>query len=320
MEKRTIKILPYFEERIWGGSRLLERYGYETDVFPAGEVYNVVALPGAADCPVDGMDMTLSQLYDTCPEWFDCETEQLPIRVNILDPLHDLSVQLHPDDGYALAHDSSRGKPECWVILDAPEDGKIEYGHNARSKEEFSRMATDHDWGHLLKYLPAKKGWFIDIPAGTLHAIGRDVLTYNVSRNADLTYRLFDYDRIDPKIHEHRELAVDKVIDCVNVPDATKGFVWFGPRQEGDLEVTDYWDEPGLYTLSRVKCCGQGSYALPRFAFYTVVEGAGLVNDVPVKKGETVLVPAGTGEMRLAGVLDGFVASYRNETDTRGKE
>ena len=139
------------------------------------------------------------------------------------------------------------------------------------------------------------------------------MLTYNVSRNADLTYRLFDYDRVDPKTGSSRELAIDKVIDCVNVPDTTEGFVWFEPYEQGDLEITDYWDEPGLYTVSRVKCTGRGTYELPRFAFYTVVEGAGLVNDVPLRKGETVLVPAGTGELRLEGVLDGFVASYRNE-------
>ena len=141
-------------------------------------------------------------------------------------------------------------------------------------------IGKGHDWGHLLKYLPAKRDWFIDLPAGTLHAIGRDVLTYNVSRNADLTYRLFDYDRVDPKTGSSRELAIDKVIDCVNVPDTTEGFVWFEPYEQGDLEITDYWDEPGLYTVSRVKCTGRGTYELPRFAFYTVVEGAGLVNEI----------------------------------------
>ena len=315
MEKKTYKILPHFEPRIWGGSRMLERYGYKTDVYPVGEVYNVVAMPGGADCEVEGCGMTLSELYAAEPSWFDCETDELPVRVNILDPLADLSVQLHPGDEYALAHDNSRGKPECWVILDAPEDGKIEYGHNARTKEEFVRMAEAHDWGHLLKYLPAKNDWFIDLPAGTLHAIGRDVLTYNVSRNADLTYRLFDYDRVEKSTGRHRDLHIDKVIDCVNVPDETVGFVWFDPRREGDLEVTDYWAEPGLYDVSRVKCEGQGTYAHDRFLFYTVVEGAGLANDVPVKKGETVLVPAGEGGLRLAGVLDGFVASYQNEQE-----
>lgn len=198
MEKQIVKILPFFEARMWGGERMVKTFHYQTDIFPIGEVYNVVALPGGADCSVAGTDLTLSQLYKQCPDWFDCETEELPIRVNLLDPLADLSIQLHPEDAYAWAHDHSRGKPEAWVILDAPADGKIEFGHHAKTKEEFAQWAQEGDWGKLLKYLPAKKDHFIDIPAGTLHAINRDVLTYNISRNADLTYRLFDYDRVDP--------------------------------------------------------------------------------------------------------------------------
>ena len=93
MEKQIVKILPFFEARIWGGKRMLEAFNYQTDIYPIGEVYNVVALPGAADCPVADTDLTLSQLYKEYPDWFDCETEELPIRVNLLDPLADLSVQ-----------------------------------------------------------------------------------------------------------------------------------------------------------------------------------------------------------------------------------
>ena len=106
MEKQIVKILPFFEARIWGGKRMLETFNYQTDIYPIGEVYNVVALPGAADCPVADTDLTLSQLYKEYPDWFDCETEELPIRVNLLDPLADLSVQLHPDDSYTMKHDN----------------------------------------------------------------------------------------------------------------------------------------------------------------------------------------------------------------------
>lgn len=312
MEKQILKILPFFEPRIWGGTRMVKNFNYQTDLTPIGEVYNVVALPGAADCPVAGTDLTLSQLYKKYPTWFNCDTQQLPIRVNLLDPMADLSIQLHPDDEYALAHDNSRGKPEAWVILDTPEDGKIEFGHHAKTKEEFKKMAEAHDWPNLLKYLPAKKDYFIDIPAGTLHAIGRDVLTYNISRNADLTYRLYDYNRIDPNTQEERTLHIDKVIDNVLVPDTSKGFVWYEPYLKANCEVTDYWDEAGLYSLSRVKVEDFGFYDLERFAFLTVVEGTGKINDVAVIKGETVFVPEGLGQIKLTGPLDLFVASYKN--------
>lgn len=315
MKKQIFKVLPFFEPRIWGGRRMLERFHYQTDVFPIGEVYNVVALPGEADCLIEGTGMTLSELYEKFPAWFRCDTAQLPIRVNLLDPLSDLSVQLHPDDAYALKHDNSRGKPEAWVILDTPEDGKIEFGHHAKTKDEFAKLAQNKAWGSLLKYLPAKKDYFIDIPAGTLHAIGRDVLTYNISRNADLTYRLYDYDRVDPGTGKERELHIDKVIDNVIVPDTSKGFVWYEPYWRDGCEITDYWDEPGLYTLTRIKVTGEGSYETKRFAFITVVEGKGEISGVKVAKGETVFIPDSFGRLDFTGELDMFAASYKNRED-----
>ena len=108
--KKIVKILPFYEPRMWGGGERLENeFNYHTDVKPLGEVYNVVALQGHADCEVSGMDMTLSALYKQYPEWFNCDTEELPVRVNILDPMADLSVQLHPDDAFARAYNGGRG-------------------------------------------------------------------------------------------------------------------------------------------------------------------------------------------------------------------
>ncbi|MFQ7538598.1 MAG: class I mannose-6-phosphate isomerase [Clostridium sp.] len=197
--KKIVKILPFYEPRMWGGGDRLEKeFHYHTDVKPLGEVYNVVALKGHADCDVPEMKLTLSALYKEYPHWFNCDTDELPVRVNILDPVADLSVQLHPDDAFARAYNGGRGKPEAWVILDTTENGRIQFGHRAKTIEEFKEKTEQQDWEGLLKYLKAVKDAFIDIPAGTLHAIGAGVLTYNISRNADCTLRLYDYDRIDP--------------------------------------------------------------------------------------------------------------------------
>jgi len=192
--KKIVKISPFYEPRMWGGGkRLREEFHYETTIAPLGEVYNVVALKNHADCMVEELQMTLSQLYEQKPDWFQCETAELPIRVNILDPMDKLSVQIHPDDAFAKHYNGGRGKPEAWVILDTTEDGEIQFGHHAKTKEEFMQMTEANDFVHLLKYLKAVKDGFIDIPSGTLHAIGKGVLTYNISRNADCTLRLYDY-------------------------------------------------------------------------------------------------------------------------------
>lgn len=312
--KRIVKVEPYYEPRIWGGGkRLKEEFHYETSVEPLGEVYNVVALPGHADCEIPEMGMTLSQLYKEYPGWFRCETEELPVRVNILDPEADLSIQIHPDDAFAKSYNGGRGKPEAWVILDAPEDGKIQFGHHAQNREQFVKWTREKQWEKLLRFLKAEKDGFIDIPAGTLHAIGKGVLTYNISRNADLTLRLYDYDRTDPQTGKKREIQPEEVFDNVNVPDRKIEFQKFPAAGEFGCKVTRYWDEPGLYTLFRLQVENEGKFLHDRFAFYTCVKGEGKINDVEIRQGETVLVPDHMGWIEIKGAVDLFLASYRNE-------
>lgn len=312
--KKIVKIEPYYEPRMWGGgTRLRDEFHYATEVTPLGEVYNVVALPHHADCFVPEMNCTLSELYDHYSEWFECETPELPIRVNILNPMEDLSIQIHPDDDFARQYNKGRGKPEAWVILDAPEEGYIEFGHYAQNKEEFIRWAEQKEWEKLLRYLKTPVDGFIDIPAGTLHAIGKGVLTYNISRNADCTLRLYDYDRVDPDTGKKRPIQPEAVFENVNIPDRLISFLMFPSATEWGCKVTRYWDEPELYTLMRIQTEDRGRFLHDRFAFYTCVKGSGMVNDIKVEQGETILVPAHTGWLEFQGNMDLFLASYRNE-------
>lgn len=299
---------------MWGGRRrLIDEFHYETDIAPLGEVYNVVALPGGPDCLVPSMNQTLSEIYQAKPEWFRCDTKELPIRVNILDPAADLSIQIHPDDEFAKTWNGGRGKPEAWVILDAPKNGQIEFGHYAQTLDQFRNWTEKRQWNQLLRYLPVRKNAFIDIPVGTLHAIGKGVLTYNISRNADLTLRLFDYDRIDPSTGKKRRIEPEAVFENVQIPDRLIEFQDFPPVHEQGLDVIRYTDDPGLYTLIRIQCRGQGRFLQERFAFYTCVKGKGTINGLPVRQGDTVLVTDGNEWTEMEGDLDLFLASYRNE-------
>lgn len=312
--KKIVKIMPFYEPRMWGGGkRLIEEFHYHTDVKPLGEVYNVVALKDHADCMVTELDMTLSELYQKKPDWFNCDTEELPVRVNILDPVAKLSIQIHPDDAFAEKYNYGRGKPEAWVILDTPENGEIQFGHFARTREEFMEKTKRQDWNGLLKYLKAVKDGFIDIPTGTLHAIGKGVLTYNISRNADCTLRLYDYDRIEPATGKKRSIQPEEVFENVNIPDRSTGFVIYPTAKEQGINVTRYCNEPGLYTLMRLQIEEEGVFSHPRFAFYTCVEGSGTIGSTLIRKGETVLVPEGMGMLQFKGKMDLFLASYRNE-------
>ena len=143
--------------------------------------------------------------------------------------------------------------------------------------------------------------------------IGKDVLTYNISRNADCTLRLYDYDRIDPKYGKKRELQKEEVIANVNIPDTSTEFMVYPKSYELGINVTRYCDEPGLYTLNRLEVMNEGMYKHDYFAFYTCVNGEGTINDVHIRKGETVFVPAKSGLLKMKGNLDLFLASYRNK-------
>ncbi len=272
--RKIVKIEPYYEPRMWGGgSRLKEEFHYATDVAPLGEVYNVVALPGHADCFVPEMNCTLSQLYGSCPEWFECETKELPIRVNILDPMADLSIQIHPDDAFAKQYNGGRGKPEAWVILDAPTDGYIEFGHHAKTHEQFKTWSTERKWDKLLRYLKTPVGGFIDIPAGTLHAIGKWVLTYNISRNADCTLRLYDYDRIDPATGAKRAIQVEEVLENVNIPDRLIEFQMFPSVSEHGCQVSATGTRRGCIRCTGSKRRRRGVSFMMRSRFIRVCRG-----------------------------------------------
>ena len=166
------------------------------------------------------------------------------------------SIQIHPDDDFAKQYNGGRGKPEAWVILDTPEDGKIEFGHHAKNREEFVEWTENREWDKLLRYLKAEKDGFIDIPAGTLHAIGKGVLTYNISRNADLTLRLYDYDRVDPSTGKTRDIQPEEVYDNVNLPDKLIEFQQFPAANE----FGTYWKRENIIILCHVILEGKAEY------------------------------------------------------------
>ena len=311
--KQIVRVQPYYEPRMWGGGRrLIDEFHYVTEIAPIGEVYNVVALKNRADCYIPELEISLADLYKSAPNWFNCDTEELPIRVNILDPMADLSIQIHPSDDFAIKYNGGRGKPEAWVILDSVEGGKIQFGHNAKTKEEFVSLSENEKWNQLLKYLPVVIDGFIDIPVGTLHAVGKGVLLYNISRNADCTLRLYDYDRIDPATNCLRPIQVKEVYENVNIPDKSTTFVNCPVEKANGINITRYWDEPGLYTLLRLQIEKAGTFDFDRFSFITCVKGEGQINEVAICQGDTILVPEGMGKLDIKGELDLFLASYRN--------
>jgi mannose-6-phosphate isomerase len=140
---------------------------------------------------------TLRDLYNNHRELFGhYKNEEFPIIVKYIDAKEDLSIQVHPDNDYALKHENSLEKEECWYILDAKADTEIIIGHREKTKDEIRRN-LNKDILNILNYYPIKANDYFYIPQGTVHAICHDTFLIEVSQSNDITYRFYDYDRLD---------------------------------------------------------------------------------------------------------------------------
>ena len=206
-------------EKIWGGTRLRDEFGYEIPSDKVGEYWAISAHPHGVSTIKNGRfaGTGLDQLYAEHRELFGNSSEPVfPLLTKILDANDWLSVQVHPDDHYAMEHEGELGKTECWYVIAADEGAEIIYGHNAKSREELRQQIEKKEWEKLLTKVPVKAGDFFYVPSGTMHAIGSGILILETQQSSDTTYRVYDFDRKDAK-GNLRELHLEKSIDVLNI-------------------------------------------------------------------------------------------------------
>lgn len=207
------------QEKIWGGTKLRDEFGYEIPSDKVGEYWAISAHPHGVSTIKNGRfaGMGLDQLYAQHRELFGNSSEPVfPLLTKILDANDWLSVQVHPDDHYAMEHEGELGKTECWYVIAADEGAEIIYGHNAKSREELRQQIEKKEWDKLLTKVPVKAGDFFYVPSGTMHAIGSGILILETQQSSDTTYRVYDFDRKDAK-GNLRELHLEKSIDVLNI-------------------------------------------------------------------------------------------------------
>ena len=206
-------------EKIWGGTRLRDEFGYEIPSDKVGEYWAISAHPHGVSTIKNGRfaGTGLDQLYAEHRELFGNSSEPVfPLLTKILDANDWLSVQVHPDDHYAMEHEGELGKTECWYVIAADEGAEIIYGHNAKSREELRQQIEKKEWDKLLTKVPVKAGDFFYVPSGTMHAIGSGILILETQQSSDTTYRVYDFDRKDDE-GNLRELHLEKSIDVLNI-------------------------------------------------------------------------------------------------------
>ncbi|NQG29140.1 mannose-6-phosphate isomerase, class I [Streptococcus suis] len=308
-------LTPVMHEKIWGGNRLRTNYHYDIPSDKTGECWAISAHPNGVTTVSNGQfkGRGLDDLYKNEKHLFGNPTDDVfPLLTKILDADDWLSVQVHPDDSYGLAHEGELGKTECWYILEAEEGAEIIYGHNAQSKEELRQQIEAGDWDKLLTHVPVKKGDFFFVPSGTMHAIGKGILILETQQSSDTTYRVYDFDRRDDA-GNLRELHIEKSIDVLTigpVANSTPAHLKAGNLDSTLLVANPFFTVYKWNIQQEIKMEQTVPYLL-----VSVIEGEGAIQvgetSYPLQKGSHFILPADVTDWTFTGQMD-IIASHTN--------
>ncbi len=300
IKNRIIKLRPSYKDYLWGGDRLKKEYNksFKGDVL--AETWEL-------SCHKDGH----SYLYGTnksLQEYINenkgilgtnCQKfENFPVLIKLIDAKDNLSIQVHPNDDYALKNENQYGKTEMWYVTDCKEGAYIYYGFkNSISADEFESRIKDNTLLDVLNKVNVKKGDVFFINAGTIHAIGKGITIAEVQQNSNLTYRVYDYGRVD-KDGNTRELHISKAIEVTNL----------NPVNE-NLNPKDHLGQCEYFTVDKVKVDSTheevGISDETSFTHFLITDGFGEIctNDfcMKFKKGDSLFLPAGSGVYRIMG-------------------
>ena len=317
--REPIFLRPTGKDYLWGGSRINDEFGKGIALEPLAETWECSTHPDGPSFAVGGEfdGQSLAEILKAHPEYLGTHPERgegLPILIKFIDAKRDLSVQVHPTDEFAAAHENGqRGKTEMWYVLDAAKDAKLVYGLRHDTDAEALRESIEN--GTVEKHLqtvPIAKNDVFFIEAGTIHAIGAGALIAEIQQSSNLTYRLYDYDRVDKNGHK-RPLHVQKALAAANLRSST------APRQP--MRVLHY--RPGCASELLCRCRYFEVYRMlvnterrqkvayradaMSFRVLLCVDGCGTVSFCNsasnIYKGDCLFLPADSVELSLHGQL-----------------
>ena len=224
-----IRFKPIFQYRIWGGVKLKTVLNKSVSTEKIGESWELSAVPNfettVAEGPLKGQ--TLSDLINTYQsklvgkKVFQQFGNAFPLLIKFIDANKPLSVQVHPNDNWARSRHNSFGKNEMWFVLDAAKDAELILGFNQElTKDQFTQSLAAGTLTNLLHREKVSRGDAFYIPTGLVHAIGAGIMLAEIQQTSDITYRIYDYDRIDPKSGTKRDLHIEEALAVANLAPA----------------------------------------------------------------------------------------------------
>ncbi len=315
MEVYPLIFEPIFKPKIWGGRklvRLLNKRPPEGEAI--GESWEVADLEDDQSVVAHGpaRGKTLGQLV---AEWgtdlvgrAPLFEGRFPLLIKFLDACETLSVQVHPDEAMAKRMGGRvRVKNEAWYVIDAERDGFIFRGVRDGVDPAALRQAIDDKQVEsVLHCVPVRKGHCYYLPSGTLHALGAGVVVAEVQTPSDITYRVYDWERIDPSTGRPRDLHLEEALQCISYDPATF-------EDERPEHVASVWASVTSlvrslsFTIERVRMSEGVDQQIPHqeLVIWIVLEGRGSVvcksaaSPVTFALGDTVVIPAGLEEGRV---------------------
>ncbi|MGI8316729.1 mannose-6-phosphate isomerase, class I [Halobacillus mangrovi] len=322
MYNQPMFLQPEFKERIWGGTKLQEIFDYDIPSEQTGEAWCISGHANGSNVIKNGplKGKTLADAWQEHRELFAGEEgEEFPLLVKILDSKKDLSVQVHPDDTYARELENQNyGKTECWYVIDCEEGSEIIFGHHASNKQELERMVENEEWEGLLRRIPVHPGDFFYVPSGTIHAIGGGIQILETQQSSDITYRVYDYDRVG-KDGNKRELHLEKSLEVTTVPHEDP-VIDREQSYDTDLQIETLIEEE-YFSVYRWELEGRSGEMAPEpYLLASVLEGEGqvLINNrsYDFEKGDHFILPASIETYTMEGNAS-FIVSRSNKNAGR---
>ncbi len=317
-DREPFLLSPAGKDYLWGGSRLNDDFSKGIDLEPLAETWECSTHPDGLSTVASGefQGQTLRDVLRQHPEYLGTHpksTDGLPILIKLIDTKKDLSVQVHPDDDYAArVEHGSLGKTEMWYILDAAKDAKLIYGfYHDMEEETVRRSLKDGTIEKYLRKVPIQKDDVFYIPAGQVHAIGAGALVAEIQESSNLTYRLYDYDRID-KDGKPRQLHVEKALEVADLksslePRQPMRVLRFQPGIAVELLCRCKYFEVSrmLLNTERVREMAQMRAGRNSFQVLLCTEGCGIYfweeKSLPFYKGDCLFIPADSVPIRIHG-------------------
>lgn len=292
---KLLKLKPSFKDYIWGGTRLRDEWGKACDFDRVAESWEVSCHPNGPSYLTESGE-TLAEYLAAHPEAMGDkhQGEEFPILLKLIDACDNLSVQVHPNDEAAKELENAQGKTEVWYVVDALPGAKLIFGlKRALTREALAAKIADGGLMDELNEVEVHPGDVFFIPAGTLHGIGKGCLIAEIQQNSDITYRVFDYNRVGAD-GKPRELHVEKAVKVASLTP-TKRQTW-----EGDTIA----DCP-YFKVYKKSVAGECSLAAKKETFQAilVISGEGTMDGQPAQKGDAFFLPAGEGRVPLSGNL-----------------